>query len=113
MTGHQRQLVHHQKSPVWDLTRLGADVDGAPEVEWFGELTSNGPETLHLVLLHREGVGLDAVLGEPYSTSARVSSGTNQGISGRRRGGRGPRQWSSWPWVRTMATTSSDGQQCS
>ena len=67
-TAIQRQLVHLLKSPVWDLTRLGADVDSQRirnRVVHGNELTSNGPETLHLVLLHREGVGLDAVLGEP------------------------------------------------
>ena len=81
----QRQLVHLEVTGVQDLTRLGADVDSQRirnRVVHSNELALERTETLHLVLLHREGVGLDAVLGELRLNQRQGQFRTDQGDVG-------------------------------
>ena len=81
----QRQLVHLEVTGVQDLTRLGADEHGQRirnRVVHCHELALERAEALHLVFLHREGVGLDAVLGELCLDQCQGQLGSDQGDVG-------------------------------
>ena len=81
----QRQLIHLEVTGVQNLACLGADVDSQRirnRVVHSNELALERTETLHLVLLHREGVGLDAVLGELRLNQCQGQFGTDQGDVG-------------------------------
>ncbi len=63
-----------------NLAGLGADVDSQRirnRVVHSNELTLERTETLYLVFLHREGVGLDAVLGELRLNQCQGQFGTD------------------------------------
>ena len=112
----QRQLVHLEVTGVQDLTRLGADVDSQRirnRVVHGNELTLKRAETLHLVLLHREGVGLDAVLGELRLNQRQGQFGTNQGDIGAAAQQVGDRANMVLVAVGQNQRRRPDGQQCS